>query len=98
MPTCIHLYSEDSDRSVFYHVYREDIIVKTDDIFNFSYSFYSSLPENYKKTFDKFKLKIGKYTVTSTYTEENEFDGKIRYIFLKPIKEIEENGDEDIAE
>lgn len=86
MRACLHLYTKTSQDSVFYQMLNEDIVLKENEIFEYSDHYYQMLDSEAKKDFDRSGLKNEKYQVISTRTEPNEYWGDIRYLFLKPLE------------
>ena len=85
MRACLHLYTESSEYSVFYQILQEDIDLEENDEFEYDDIYYFRLDSEARKNFDRSGLKKGKYKVTATRTEPNDYWGEIRYLFLKPI-------------
>lgn len=84
MRACLHLFTKNSENSVFYQILNEDVELQQNDIFEYSDYYYFKLDEEARKIFDKSGLEKGQYYVHSTRSEPNEYWGEIRYLFLKP--------------
>jgi len=86
MRACLHFSTKESKDSVFYQIFNEDINLSENDILHYSDYHYNRLDDEAKKIFDKSGLKKGRYIVTFTRTEPNEYWDDIRYLFLKPAE------------
>ncbi len=86
MKAWLKFYVEKIERWDFEQKLEKDIELSENDVFEYRDEFYNLLNEENKEKFNERGLKKGKYKVFSTKIEDNEVHGKLRFLFLKPMK------------
>ena len=84
MKAYLHLCNDNNQNSVMFQVLDEDYDLKEGQIFPYTENLFEKLDEEAKEIFVKSKLKIGNYRVESTWTEQNDFWGDLRILYLRP--------------
>ena len=84
MKTCLHFYTESSENSIFYQILKKDIDLKENETFNYNEDNFNALDSQNQISFDQKGLKKGNYIVIATKTEQNEYWGEIRLLFIRP--------------
>lgn len=84
MKTCLHLHSDNSEQSVFYHLIDDILLVNQGDIVDYGQKYFHLLGIRAKEEFERFGLSKEKYKVLSTHLEVSGTENEI-YVFLKPI-------------
>lgn len=85
MRACLHLLTQESEESVFYQILNEDIELNNATTFEYSQYHLNLLDDNAKRIFNNSGLELGNYSILDSRTEENDYWGEIRYIFLRAI-------------
>lgn len=85
MRTCLHLYTPESEHSVFYQILNHDIVRVVGDIVDYNAELFILLDADAQRIFNNEGLNFGNYEVIASRTEPNGYWGDIRYLFLRPI-------------